>query len=146
MRRIDTIVLHWTGGEGDAGQVQRTLRQRGCSVHYFIDRAGVRWQFAPDDRVIYSRYQELGALAGVLFDLDPQELLFFRVDTDGRPSRQGTPAVLVVKDTDGKPVDTRYGFDGAWAGAPDLGLYYPMQVRYTAVLVPPGGTFTGFPP
>lgn len=57
-------------------------------------------QFAPDDRVIYSRYQELGALAGVLLDMQPEELLFFRVDEHGRPGRHGEPAVLVVKDTD----------------------------------------------
>lgn len=56
-------------------------------------------QLAPDDRAIYSRYQELGALAGVLFDLHPEELVFFRIDADGTPGRQGTPAVLVVKDT-----------------------------------------------
>lgn len=51
MRRIDTIVLHWTGGEGDVKQVQRTLRERGCSVHYFVDREGICWQFVPDDLV-----------------------------------------------------------------------------------------------
>jgi hypothetical protein len=54
--------------------------------------------------------------------------------------------MLTVKDVDGNPVDTRYGFDGLWAGSPDLGLYYPMQVRFSAVLVPPGASFEGFPP
>ena len=53
--------------------------------------------------------------------------------------------MLVVKDGDGDPVDTRYGFDGQWEGSPDLGLYYPMQVRATAVVVPPGGQFQGWP-
>jgi hypothetical protein len=53
--------------------------------------------------------------------------------------------MLVVKDGGGNPVDTRYGFDGGWDGSPDLGLYYPMEVRYTAVIVPPGGTFEGWP-
>ncbi|NJD51367.1 MAG: hypothetical protein FIB07_00690 [Candidatus Methanoperedens sp.] len=47
--------------------------------------------------------------------------------------------MLVVKDKNGMPVDTRYRppfgpFDGG-----NLGLYYPMQVRYTAIVVPPGG-------
>lgn len=53
--------------------------------------------------------------------------------------------MLVVKDAGGNPVDTRYGFDGAWDGSPDLALYYPMEVHYTAVLVPPGETFEGWP-
>ncbi|CAG0957191.1 Serine-aspartate repeat-containing protein D [Methanosarcinales archaeon] len=47
--------------------------------------------------------------------------------------------MLVVKDLTGWPVDTRYGFDGNWSGWPNLYLYYPMQVRYTAIIVPPGG-------
>jgi N-acetyl-anhydromuramyl-L-alanine amidase AmpD len=53
MRRIDTIVLHWTGGEGDVRQVQRVLRERGCSVHYFVDREGTRWTMMPDDIVAF---------------------------------------------------------------------------------------------
>lgn len=61
-------------------------------------------------------------------------------------TRELLDLMLVVKDADGNPVDTRYGFDGGWAGSPDLGLYYPMEVRYTAVLVPVGASFEGFPP
>ena len=57
-------------------------------------------QFAPDDRVIHSRYQELGALASVLFLLAPQRLVFFRVDAQGQVAVQGAPAVLVVKQTE----------------------------------------------
>ncbi len=52
--------------------------------------------------------------------------------------------MLVVKDGGGHPVDTRYGFDQDWDGSPDLGLYYPMEVHYTAVIVPPGETFPGW--
>jgi len=26
-----------------------------------------------------------------------------------------------------------------WYGTPDWSLYYPMRVRYTAIIVPPGG-------
>ena len=52
--------------------------------------------------------------------------------------------MLVVKDAGGAPVDDRYGFDGDWAGSPDFSQYYPMEVRFTAVLVPPGETFAGF--
>jgi hypothetical protein len=52
--------------------------------------------------------------------------------------------MLVVKDAAGAPVDDRWGFGGYWIGSPDLSLYYPMQVRFRAVLVPPGGTFPGW--
>lgn len=75
-------------------------------------------QLAPDDRVIYSRYQELGALAGVLFAMEPDELLFFRIDAEGRPSKQGTPAVLVIKHTD---VGMLRRADGVHALVPDPG-------------------------
>lgn len=53
--------------------------------------------------------------------------------------------VLIVKDRRGVPVDNRYGFEGQWYASPIFSLYYPMQVRYTAVIVPPGGAFTGWP-
>lgn len=39
-RRTDLIVLHWTGGEGGAERVHRTLRERGLSVHFVIDQLG----------------------------------------------------------------------------------------------------------
>jgi N-acetyl-anhydromuramyl-L-alanine amidase AmpD len=41
----DLIVLHWTGGEGGATQVAKTLGARGLSVHFFVDRSGVVWQY-----------------------------------------------------------------------------------------------------
>lgn len=47
--------------------------------------------------------------------------------------------MLVVKDANGNPVDDRYGFGGKWSGSPNLGLYYPMKVRYTSIIVPQGG-------
>ncbi|VVB55280.1 Carbohydrate binding domain protein [uncultured archaeon] len=46
---------------------------------------------------------------------------------------------LIVKDGRGWPVDDRYGFLGTWIGSPDFSLYYPMQVRYTYIIVAPGG-------
>jgi hypothetical protein len=52
--------------------------------------------------------------------------------------------MLVVKDGNGIPVDSRYGWLGQWAGSPDFSLYYPMQVHYRAILVPAGGTFQGW--
>jgi hypothetical protein len=56
-------------------------------------------QLLPDDRKLYSRYFELGALADALLDLEPEELLFFRVDEGGSVTSHGDAAVLIVKDT-----------------------------------------------
>ncbi|HWR26381.1 MAG TPA: carbohydrate binding domain-containing protein [candidate division Zixibacteria bacterium] len=47
--------------------------------------------------------------------------------------------MLVVADGNGKPVDDRYGWLGQWSGSPNFNLYYPMQVRYTAIIVKSGG-------
>ena len=49
--------------------------------------------------------------------------------------------LLVIKDEDGNAADTRYG---AQTGG-DLSSFYPMEVRYTAILVPPAGVFPGWP-
>jgi hypothetical protein len=56
-------------------------------------------QLLPDDRRLYSRYLELGALADALLDLEPEELLFFRVAEDGSVTAGGNAAVLLIKDT-----------------------------------------------
>ncbi len=53
--------------------------------------------------------------------------------------------MLVIKDGQGNPIDPNYPFKGAWKGSPDLSLYYPMKVHYTAILVPPGASFPGWP-
>lgn len=42
---VDTIVWHWTGGEGPGEQVYQTLRSRGLGVEFAIDRDGVIWQY-----------------------------------------------------------------------------------------------------
>lgn len=47
--------------------------------------------------------------------------------------------MLVMKDINGIPIDDRYGWDGLWIGSSDFSLYYPMKVRYTAIIIPPGG-------
>jgi len=49
-----------------------------------------------------------------------------------------------IRDGAGNPVDDRWTFGGKWYGSPDFSLYYPMQVRFRAVLVPPGGVFAGW--
>lgn len=38
------IVLHHTGGEGDAAGVYRVLNERGLGIEFVIDREGVVWQ------------------------------------------------------------------------------------------------------
>lgn len=45
-QRIDTIVLHWTGGEATARQTYKTLSGRDLGVEFMIDRQAVIWQFA----------------------------------------------------------------------------------------------------
>lgn len=49
---------------------------------------------------------------------------------------------VVASDTNGYMVD---GGNTMWDGSPDFSLYYPLTVRYEAVLVADGETFTGFP-
>ncbi len=49
-RSTKQIVLHWTAGEGDAQRVHRVLRESGNSVPFFVDAAGVIWQFMDADR------------------------------------------------------------------------------------------------
>lgn len=49
-KKTAQIVLHWTGGEGGAEQVHRTLREAGAAVPLFIDAQGVVWQFMDIDR------------------------------------------------------------------------------------------------
>ncbi len=40
-----SVGLHWTGGEGGPTQVHTVLNARRLSVHFFIDYAGVVYQF-----------------------------------------------------------------------------------------------------
>jgi N-acetyl-anhydromuramyl-L-alanine amidase AmpD len=44
-RTTSKIVLHWTGGTGDAQRVFDSLTERGLSAHFFIDAAGKVWQY-----------------------------------------------------------------------------------------------------
>lgn len=55
---IRRIVLHWTGGQGDAAQLFRVLRKTigprtpdGLSVHYGVQSDGLLTQYAPDSLV-----------------------------------------------------------------------------------------------
>ena len=52
-------------------------------------------------------------------------------------------AMLVLKDAEGRPLDNSYFLSEADAPL-DLSRYYPMLVRYEAVIVPPGGSFQGW--
>ncbi len=56
-------------------------------------------------------------------------------------SRKLLDTMLVVKDKRGNPVDDRYGFGGKWDGSPDFSLYFPMTVRFTAVVVARGAAY-----
>lgn len=37
---VTRVVLHWTGGTGDARRVGKTLMQRGYSIHYVVEPSG----------------------------------------------------------------------------------------------------------
>jgi tetratricopeptide (TPR) repeat protein len=54
-----------------------------------------------------------------------------------------TEVMLVLKDENGNSLDDRYSY--ATSEALDLDQYYPMEVRYTAILVPEGSSFPGWP-
>lgn len=56
-------------------------------------------------------------------------------------SRRLLDTMIVIKDRAGNPVDDRYGFGGKWDGSPDFSLYYPMTVRFTAVVVARGAAY-----
>lgn len=45
----DLVVLHWTGGEGGAEQVHRTLRSKSLSVHFVVDADGAVTQHCDAD-------------------------------------------------------------------------------------------------
>jgi tetratricopeptide (TPR) repeat protein len=56
--------------------------------------------------------------------------------------RKGISNLMVIlRDEDGNPIDTAL----ARERGRNLDLYYPMNVRYSVVLVPPGGSFRGWP-
>jgi tetratricopeptide (TPR) repeat protein len=56
--------------------------------------------------------------------------------------RKGISNLMVIlRDKDGNPIDTAF----ARESGQNLDLYYPMNVRYSVVLVPPGGSFLGWP-
>jgi len=49
--------------------------------------------------------------------------------------------IFAVKDGNAHPIDNSYYIPGEarYFGYPDLSFYFPMQVRYTAIIVRPGG-------
>ena len=51
--------------------------------------------------------------------------------------------IVVLRDTEGRPLDSRYALDAN--GRPlDVTAYYPMNLRVRAALVPAGSTFNGW--
>jgi len=47
--------------------------------------------------------------------------------------------MLHMTDANNHQPDSYPDFMGLWYGTPNWGLYYPTRVRYTAIIVPPGG-------
>jgi tetratricopeptide (TPR) repeat protein len=56
-------------------------------------------------------------------------------------SRGISNLMVILRDQNGNPVDTVFSSERGQ----DLDLYYPMNVRYSVVLVPAGGAFLGWP-
>jgi hypothetical protein len=90
------------------------------------------------DKHACARYQKFTALGTYLWDQDlPSIYQYAKIDW----TRAMLDTMLVVKDGAGNPVDDRYGFAGAWEGSPNFSLYYPMEVRFSAVVVAKGSVF-----
>lgn len=53
-----------------------------------------------------------------------------------------TDLFVVIRDEQGNPADPRYFFDSS--AALELDLFYPMEVRYQAMIVPAGSSFPGW--
>ncbi len=53
--------------------------------------------------------------------------------------------MLILQDKDGNTIDNRVAFTDNSGAVIDLNAYYPMKVKYSAILVPLGGTFPGWP-
>lgn len=56
-------------------------------------------------------------------------------------SRGVSNLMMIAKDSSGNPIDPAY----ANLTQADLARYYPLKLRYSAVLVPAGGSFPGWP-
>jgi len=52
--------------------------------------------------------------------------------------------MLILQDEEGNTLDDRVAFQTS-NNSVDIGRYYPMKVRYQAILVPFGGSFPGWP-
>jgi tetratricopeptide (TPR) repeat protein len=52
--------------------------------------------------------------------------------------------ILILRDKYGNPVRDQYAASSSEATS-ELGMFYPIRVRYSAMLVPAGGTFPGWP-
>jgi tetratricopeptide (TPR) repeat protein len=73
-----------------------------------------------------------------------QSLTSFSNYAKMRWERGLTEIMLVLKDQDGNAIDDRNSYRSTTT-IPDLSQYYPMEVRYTAILVPEGSSFPGWP-
>jgi len=51
--KLAQVILHWTGGEGSALSVFRTLEARHLGVHYVVDAGGLVWQMCDETHAAY---------------------------------------------------------------------------------------------
>ena len=64
---------------------------------------------------------------------------FFQYSSAVDWTRKPHVIMLHITDKDKHQPDSYSGFMDKWYGTPNWGLYYPMRLRYTAIVVPPGG-------
>lgn len=58
-RETRAVVWHWTGGGGNADRVLQTLRGRGLSINFIIDRDGTIVQCCDANRATAHAYDEI---------------------------------------------------------------------------------------
>ncbi len=64
---------------------------------------------------------------------------FYQYSTAIDWTRKPHVIMLHVTDDFNHQPDSYTGFMNLWYGTPNWSLYYPMKLRYTAIIVPPGG-------
>jgi tetratricopeptide (TPR) repeat protein len=108
----------------------------------------VHYQFClvPDDDITISpacsEIDALGFTSTGVYEM-AQPLASFTDYTDVNWSKGISEFILVLRDSYGDPISNESST--ANEATFDLDMFYPMKIRYTAVLVPEGGTFSGWP-
>lgn len=99
------LVGHWTGGGGDVGAVFATLKARGLSIHFHINRAGRLVQLAPlTRRCAHAGARGNGRLGVEITSrghdgFEPEQLATFVFLADDLAALYDWPRVVPASDT-----------------------------------------------